>query len=441
MVDLAYQTWKKQGASERLKIVKAEGCYFYDESGKRYFDMSSQLMCSNLGHQNRAVIEAIKKQAEQLMYVAPGFNTEIKEKAAKALKEVMPGKLERFFFSTSGTEANEAAIKIARLYKFPDYKILSRYHSYHGSTASSISLTGDPRRYFAERARVKIEGIVFAPDPYCYRCPFGKEYPECDVECARYTEYIMKYEGNVAGFVFEPVVGTNGIIVPPKEYYQIVEEAAKERGILLIADEVMSGWGRTGEWFAVNHWGMEPDIITTAKGSTGAYMPLGITATTKEIYEFFEENFFAHGHTYSDHPMSLAPIPAVIEEYRRMNLIERARTMGDYISKRLKDMMDDHPSIGDVRGIGMFWAVEFVKNRETKEPFMTREYFLEGRTSITSEISKAAMEKGVYVIGPGWGNHLIIAPPLIAKKEELEEAFDVLDEVIKIADKEVEQKS
>lgn len=430
-----YQTWKKQGVGKPLKVVKAEGCYFYDSNGKRYFDMSSQLMCSNLGHQNKAVIEAIKKQAEKLMYIAPSFDCDIKEEAVKALLEVMPEGLNKFFFSTSGTEANEAAIKMTRTYKFPKYKIISRYHSYHGSTASSISITGDPRRYFAEHARCTIDGIIFAPDPYCYRCPFGKEYPKCDVECARYIEYMIKNEGHVAGFIFEPVVGTNGIIVPPKEYYDIVKEIAEKWDILLIADEVMSGWGRTGEWFAVNHWNLKPDIITTAKGSTGAYMPLGITATTQEIYEFFEEHFFAHGHTYSDHPMSLAPIPAVVSEYKRLNLLEHVKKMEKFISKRLNEMKEEHKSIGDVRGIGMFWAIEFVKNRETKEPFTTRKDFMDGKPSIVGELSKAAMERGVYVIGPGWGNHLIIAPPLIATEKELDEAFDVLDEVIEMADK------
>ncbi len=433
-----YWTWKKQKGFTPLKIVGAEGCYFYDSNGKRYFDMSSQLMCSNLGHQNKAVIEAIKKQAEKLMYIAPEFGCDIKDEAVRALLEVMPEPLDQFFFSTSGTEANEAAIKIARTYKFPKYKIISRYHSYHGSTASSISITGDPRRYFAEYAQCTIDGIVFAPDPYCYRCPFNGEYPECDVECARYLEYIIKNEGNVAAFIFEPVVGTNGILVPPKEYYDIVKEIAEKWEILLIADEVMSGWGRTGEWFAVDHWNLKPDILTTAKGSTGAYMPLGITATTSEIRSFFEERFFAHGHTYTGHPMTLAPIPAVISEYKRLNLLEHVRKMEKFISKRLNEMKEEHKSIGDVRGIGMFWAIEFVKNRDTREPFATRETFMNGKPSVVSEISKAAMGKGVYVIGPGWGNHLIIAPPLIATEKELGEAFDVLDEVIEIADEKAE---
>ncbi len=433
-----YQTWKKQGGKV-IKIIRAEGVYFYDESGKRYFDMSSQLMCSNLGHQNEAVISAIKKQAESLMYISPSFHCEIKEKVVEALLKVMPKGLEYYFFSTSGTEANEAAIKMTRMFKAPKYKIISRYHSYHGSTATSITLTGDPRRYFSEEARCTVEGIIYAPDPYCYRCPFGKTYPGCDIECARYIEYILENDHLVAGFIFEPVVGTNGIIVPPKEYYEIVKEIARKWDLILIADEVMTGWGRTGEWFAVNHWNLCPDILTTAKGATGAYMPLGITATSERFYKFFEGKLFAHGHTYSDHPMSLAPLPVVVEEYERLNLLSHVKEMESYLKERLSKMKEEHPSVGDVRGIGMFWAIEFVKNKETKEPLVTRREFMEGKVSLVSEICKLAFGKGVYLMGPPWGNHIIIAPPLITRKEELEEALNVLDEVIEWVDNKIKE--
>ncbi len=429
-----YLNWKKQGAARPLKIVKAEGCYFWDSEGRRYFDLSSQpsqLICVNLGHQNRAVIEAIKRQAEELMYVAPNFDCEVKERAVKALLEVMPPGLNRFFFSTSGTEANEAAIKIARLYKFPRFKIISRYYSYHGATACSITLTGDPRRYWAELVRCTMDGVVYAPDPYCYHCPFNcRGYPDCDLECARYLEYMVRNDYNVCAFIFEPVVGTNGVIVPPPDYFRIVKEIAEKYDILLIDDEVMSGWGRTGEWFAINHWGIVPDILTTAKGSTNACMPLGITATREEIYEFFVDRFFPHGHTYSAHPMCLAPVPAVVEEFERLNLLDHVKHVSRYLEKRLNEMKEEHRSIGDVRGIGMFWAIEFVKNKETKEPFIYRSDFVYGKVSAVAELCRKALEKGVYVTGPKWGNHIIIAPPLIATEKELEEALAILDEVI-----------
>jgi taurine--2-oxoglutarate transaminase len=282
-----YGTWRFQSGWKPLHIVDAEGCYFTDSSGRRYLDFSSQLMCSNLGHKNKAVIDAICRQARTLPYVAPSFATDTRAELSELLLKVLPPRLEKFFFSTSGTEANEAAIKLARLYT-GKYKIISRYRSYHGSTAGSIAATGDFRRWAAEPAG-KIDGVIFGPDAYCYRCPLEKTYPECGIACADYIEYMAKHENNVAAILVEPIVGTNGVIVPPDDYLPRLREISEKLGILLICDEVMSGWGRTGEWFAVNHWkNVRPDILTTAKGITGAYIPLGLTATTKEIANYFE---------------------------------------------------------------------------------------------------------------------------------------------------------
>jgi len=242
----------------------------------------------------------IAEQASLLPYIAPSFTCDIRARATKSLLEVLPEGLEKLFFSTSGTEANEAAIKIARFYT-KKYKIISRYTSYHGSTAASIAATGDFKKVYAEPAG-KIEGVVFAPDAYCYRCPLGLNYPDCGIACADYIEYMIEHENNVAAVIVEPVVGTNGVIVPPDEYLPRLREITEKNGVLLIADEVMSGWGRTGEWFAVDNWKVKPDILTTAKGVTGAYMPLGVTATTREIAEYFEDNYFAHGPYVEAHP-------------------------------------------------------------------------------------------------------------------------------------------
>ena len=276
-----YGTWKPQKAWKNpLYIVDAEGVYMYDSDNKRYLDFASQLMCTNLGHKNKVIIEAIIKQAEKMPYIAPMFAQEALENAIQALVSVLPDNLVKYFFSTSGTEANEAALKIIRQYMAPNYKVISRYRSYHGSTIAGNSLTGDPRRWYAERARCTVEGVCFAPDVYCYRCPFQLKYPECNVVCAEYIDYMIKEEGNVAALIIEPIVGTNGRIIPPPEYLPRLRKICDENNILLVAEEVMSGWYRTGPAFAIQNWNVSPDILTTAKGCTNAYTPVGLTATT-----------------------------------------------------------------------------------------------------------------------------------------------------------------
>ena len=439
IVEHTYGTWRAQKYWKTpFFIAKAEGVYFWDHTGKRYLDFSSQLMCTNLGHGNKAIIDAICEQARKLPYVAPGFIEETKAKAIYALLEVMPKGLEVFFFSTSGTEANEAAVKIARLYfeKEGKYKVISHYHSYHGATAVSITLTGDPRRWWAERARTTIPGVRHAPDPYCYRCPFGLKYPECDLTCARYLDYMVKEEGNVAAVLFEPVVGTNGIIVPPKEYYKIVREVCSENNVLFITDEVMCGWYRTGKPFAIEHWGVTPDILTTAKGATSAYIPLGITATTKEIRDYFEENVFSHGHTYAHHPLALAAVPAAVKEYRKLFESGKPQQVSEYLGKRLYELAEEHPCVGDVRGLGHFWGLEIVKNRKTKKPFNVKaDKFV--KPLMNDKIAAEAMKRGLYVVS--WYIQLLIAPPLIITKEQVDEGIEILDEALKVADKEAER--
>jgi taurine--2-oxoglutarate transaminase len=433
-----FGTWRRQELwKEPLLIEDAEGVYFFDVRGKRYLDFSSQMMCSNLGHKNPVIIEAIQKQAEKLSYVAPGFTSQATYNALQALRSVVPANLEKFFFSTSGTEANEAALKIVRQYKAPKYKILSRYRSYHGATPGSITLTGDPRRILAEAARSTIDGVRFAPDAYCYRCPFGLTYLECDIQCARYVDYMIKEEGNVAAIIVEPVVGTNGRIVPPPEYFPILRTICDENEVLLIADEVMSGWFRTGTAFAMEHWGVEPDILTTAKGCTGAYTPVGVTVTTKKIADFFEQETLDHGHTYAYHALTLSAIPATVSEYQRLMASGLPQKVSSYLKDRLYELGDRHPSIGDVRGIGHFFALELVKNRSTKEPFNVKADRFSRKSMMTSQVSADAMKKGLYVVA--WYDALIIAPPLIITEAEVNEAMEILDQSLKIADRETEK--
>lgn len=365
-----YRTWGFQKNWKPLHVVDAEGCHFIDSTGRRYLDFSSQLMCVSLGYKNQAVIKSIEEQARSLPYIGPGFATDVRAELSMQLLDVLPPGLEKFFFTTSGTDANEAAFKIARMVTGKT-KIISRYRSYHGSTMGSIAATGDMRRWAMEPVG-KIPGVIFAPEVNCYKCPLKHTYPDCGIACVEYIEHMIENESDVAAVIIEPVVGTNGILIPPDEYLPRLREICDKYEVLLIADEVMSGWGRTGAWFAVDHWKVKPDILTTAKGITSAYMPLGLCATTKKVADYFEDHYFSHGHTYEAHPITLAPAVAAINELKRLNLIERANEMGAYLGDKLNALKAKHRSIGDVRGIGLFWAVELVKDQITKEPFNTK---------------------------------------------------------------------
>ncbi len=426
-----YGTWRYQKGWKPLHVTKAEGCYFWDKSGKRYLDLSAQLMCSNLGHQNPAIVEAICKQARDLAFISPAFTCDIRAEVALKLLEVMPKGLEKFFFATSGTEANEAAIKTARMFT-GKHKIIARYTSYHGATAASIAATGDLRRWFAEPTQSAVPGILHAPEANCYRCPMKHTYPQCGVACADYVAHMIEQEHNVAAVMLEPIVGTNGVLIPPREYLPKIAKIAKDRGVLLIADEVMSGWGRTGEWFAVDHYGVVPDILVTAKGITNAMAPLGVMATSREIGAFFDDHYFAHGHTYEAHPLTLAPAIAAIDEYRRLDLLNRAKIQGEKFGAKLRELAAKHPSIGDVRGIGLFWALDLVKDRNTKQPFNTPEEKANRKLLVVDEVTADLMKRGVFAMG--WVSHLVLAPPLIIDDAQLDEAVAALDASLAIAD-------
>jgi taurine--2-oxoglutarate transaminase len=429
-----YGTWRPQRGWKPLHVTKAEGVYFWDASGKRYLDLSSQLVCTNLGHQNQAVIDAICAQAKELAFISPAHTCDVRANLALKLLEVLPKGLDKFFYATSGTEANEAAIKIARMYT-GKHKIIARYTSYHGSTAGSIAMTGDMRRWFVEPTG-KIPGVIFGPETNCYRCPLGRQYPSCETACADYLAYMIDHDENVAAIIVEPVVGTNGVLVPPPDYMPKLAALAKKRGVLLIADEVMTGWGRTGKWFAMDHWGVTPDILCTAKGITNAMVPLGLVATSRAIADHFEDNFFAHGHTYEAHPLTLAPALAAIDEYRRLDLINRAATMGEVLGNKLKKLAEKHPSVGDVRGMGMFWALDLVKNRTTKEPFNVPQDKYNKKPLVVDQVTAECTKRGVSVMG--WVSHLVVAPPLIIEESQMDEGIAALDAALSIADAKVE---
>jgi taurine--2-oxoglutarate transaminase len=427
---LNYGTWRFQKNWAPMSVTGADGCYFTDSNGKSYLDFSSQLMCVNLGHGNKAVIAALEEQARTLPYAAPGYATEVRVQLSRLLLEVLPEGLTKFFFATSGTEANEAAMKIARLYTGRS-KIVSRYRSYHGSTMASIAVTGDPRRWAAEPS-AKGANVVFGPEVNCYKCPLKHSYPSCGVACVDYMEHIVANENDVAAIIVEPIVGTNGVLIPPPEYFPRLREICDRHGVLLIADEVMSGWGRTGRWFAMDHWDVKPDILVTAKGITSAYAPLGVCATTAKIAEFFDEHFFAHGHTYEAHPMTLAPAVATIREMQRLGLVARANEMGAYLGERLSLLQNSHPSVGDVRGLGLFWAVDLVRNRERKEPLNSMRDKVSGMATTVDRVAGEMLKRGVAI--QAWISHLVIAPPLIITHEEIDRGIVALDAALEIAD-------
>jgi taurine--2-oxoglutarate transaminase len=429
-----YGTWRFQKGWKPLHIADAEGCWFTDGAGKRYLDFSSQLMCVNLGHKNKRVIESIAEQARELAYAAPGYTTRSRARLSLKLLEVLPAGLNKFFFTTGGAEVNEAAFKIARMFTGKN-KIISRYRSYHGSTTAAIAATGDPRRWAMEPGG-KGSGFVFAPETNCYNCPIKHTYPGCNIACADYIEHMIRNESDVAALIVEPIVGTNGVLVPPPEYFPRIREICDRYNVLLIGDEVMTGWGRTGKWFAEQHWGVTPDILVTAKGITSAYVPLGLCATTTKIADYFEDHYFSHGHTYEAHPMTLGPAVATIEEMQRLKLVERAAELEPYVRQKLEALKARHPSVGDVRGLGLFFAVDLVKSRATKQPFNTMRDKVEGKPLLVDQIAAKMIAQGVSI--QAWLSHFVIAPPLIVTKEELDHGIAALDEHLTIADALVE---
>lgn len=418
-------SWSVNEGLDPKVIRGVDGVYMVDADGKRILDFSSQLKCVNAGHGNQRIIKAIEEQIKELCYVGPGFAYETRSKLGKALAEVTPGDLNRFFFTLAGAESNDNAIKMARAYT-KKYKILSYYVSYHGATYGAITLTGDPRRPPVEPG---IPGVVHVLNPYCYRCPFKLTYPSCDLHCAEHVAEVIRYEiaDTVAGLILETVIGGSGVIIPPDGYLQRLREISDEYNILLITDEVMAGFGRTGKWFAVEHWDVVPDLLTMAKGLTSSYIPMGAVAISEKVASALSREMLYCGLTYSGHPVSCAAALATIATYREENLIENSRLLGEIVKAEFEKMKEKHPCVGDARSIGLFGCLELVKSKKTKEPLVP--YNAMGQSgAITKEINKRLMAKGVYA--PARWMLMFVAPPLSITEDQLREGLSATDEVL-----------
>ena len=428
----SFWTWSAQGKVAPIPVTHAKGVYFWDVEGKRYLDFNSMTMCVNIGHGDQRVIDAIVEQARQLPYAGPSMATKPRAILGKLLAEITPGDLNRFLFTLGGADANENAIKLARAYT-GKHKILARYRSYHGASAGAMAVTGDPRRVAWEPNLMT--GVVHFLDPYRYRSTFHRtnaNITEADFcqDYLNHLEEIILYEGQetIAAILLETVTGANGVIVPPEGYLQGVRALCDKFGILLIADEVMSGFGRTGKWFAVEHWNVVPDLMTMAKGLTSAYAPLGAVAMRLKIAEFFNERVFQSGLTYTGHPLSLAAAIANIQVMQEDHLVEHASALGPVLRRKLTDLGEQHPSVGEVRSIGLFGIIELVRNRRTKEPMAP----FDASSSEMTAFRKYMLDHGVFLY-THWHTVLIV-PPLIITEEQLAEGFRILDEALSITD-------
>lgn len=430
-----FWTWSAQAKVNPIPITHAKGVYFWDTNGKRYLDFNSMTMCVNIGHGDERVINAIIEQAKTLPYAAPEMATKPRAVLGKLLSEITPGNLDHFLFTLGGADANENAIKLARGYT-GKHKILTRYRSYHGASAGAMALTGDPRRIPWEPNLMS--GVVHFLDPYRYRSTFHRKNPDISEsdftqDYINHLEEIIQYEGpeTIAAILLEPVTGTNGIIVPPEGYLQGVRYLCDKYHVLLIADEVMSGFGRTGKWFAVDNWNVVPDLMTMAKGLTSAYAPLGAVAMKPEISAAFNDVVYQGGLTYTAHPISLAAAIANIRVMQEDNIVEHTYAMGPILYRMLNDLGEQHPSIGEVRSIGLFGIIELVRNRKSKQPLTP----WNSSSPEMKALRKELLDKGLFVY-MHWHTILII-PPLIITEEQLTEGFDILDKALSTIDESI----
>ncbi len=425
------QSWSKQKGLNPIPIEKADGIYMWDFDGNRYTDMSSQLVNLNVGHGNREIIEAIKEQAEKYCFISPSYGAEPRAKLAKMIIDLLPDNMGKVFFTNGGADANENAIKMARMFTGRK-KVFSRYRSYHGSTFGAGNLTGEPRRYPLEPG---IPGFVKFFDPYMYRdnLPFATEDEYCNFYVSKLREQIV-YEGadNVAAIVLETITGSNGVIIPPKNYLKGVRKICDDYGIMMICDEVMTGFGRTGKMFGFENFDVKPDIVTFAKGVTCGYVQLGGVAVSKQIAEYFEDNVLQCGLTYSGHPLACAAGVACVEFYKNNNILDNVAKSGKRLGELLEDMKAKHKCVGDVRYIGLFSAVELVKSKDTREALVPYGSDTEG---VMKGIIGKLKEKGFMTYSHE--NMIIIAPPLIITEEQIEEELAKLDEVLATVDEQI----
>ena len=417
--------WAVQGAVDPIPVERAEGIYFYTPEGKRYIDFNSQLMSVNIGHSDPRVVKAIQEQAAKLCYVTPGgMTTEPRARLGAKLAELTPGDIDVFFFTNGGAESVENAFKIARAYT-GRYKILSRYRSYHGATAAAMAATGEPRSW----AQPPLPGMVHFTDWY-----HGVDREPDTAEVAvRNLEELVMLEGpqTIAAIIVESVTGTNGILIPPDGYMQGVRALCDKHGIVMIADEVMAGFGRTGEWFAINHWKVVPDIMTMAKGITSSYIPLGAVGMRRKIGDFFQDKMFPGGLTYSSHALACAAALATLAVYEEDDLINRAKRTGKVMAELMADLAKRHPSVGAARSIGLFGVIELIRNRKTKQPMAP----FNGTSPEMAALGKFFRQEGLFTF-VRW-NYFFTNPPLIITEEQLREAFGIIDRGLEITDKAV----
>jgi taurine--2-oxoglutarate transaminase len=430
-----FHSWSAQAALKPLVVTGGEGAWFFDETGKKYLDFSSQLINLNLGHQHPKMIAAIQEQAGKLATIAPGMATDARSTAARMIAERTPGDLNKIFFTNGGAEATENAMRMARLHT-GRHKVLSMYRSYHGATGGSIALTGDPRRWPSEPSVPP--GIIKFFGPYPYRSSFWSDSVEQESERAlEHLREVIMFEGpnTIAAIVLEPVVGTNGILVPPPGYLAGVRELCDANGIVMVCDEVMSGFGRCGEWFAVDAWEVTPDLITFAKGVNSGYVPLGGVAMNDEIAASFDTRVYPGGLTYSGHVLACASAVASMNIFEEEQILERSRHLGtEVFGPGLEELKAKHPSVGDVRGLGCFWAIELVKNRETKEMFVP---FNASGADAAPMVEVVTACKAAGLSPFAHFNRLHVTPPLVISDEDARLGLEIIDQALLLADKHV----
>jgi taurine--2-oxoglutarate transaminase len=427
-------SWSKQVGSNPIAVKNAKGVYLYDYDGKRYLDFSSGLMNVNIGHGNQRVTKAVAKQMQEVSYVTPSCVTKVRGELGKKLEEITPGNLKKTLFTVCGATAIENAIKLARLYT-GRHKIIAKYRAYHGASYGAMTAGGDPRKLASDSQQ--IPNIIHVEDPYCYRCPFGQPGPDqCNRECVQHVERVIQFEGaeNVAAILMEGESGSSGCIKYPPDYLPKIRQMCDKYGILLIADEVMSGFGRTGKWFGVDNFGVVPDMIATAKGITAGYLPLGALIVSDKIAAHYDDRPLMLGLTYSAHPVACAAGLETLKIYEDEKLIDNAAAMGQYVDKQVAKLMQKHPCIGDWRNTGLLGCLEIVKNRETKEP-MAPYNAKPNEMVVMNKVAAKLRELGMYTF-VRW-NFVFIAPPLSITKKQIDEGLSMISEALSIADEHV----
>ena len=424
-------SWTKQANLNPINASHAKGSYIYDRDGKKYLDFSSQLMNVNIGHGNQRITDAVAKQMKEVSYVFPGMATDVRGKLGKKIAEITPGNLTKTFFTLGGAEAIDNSIKLARMYT-GRHKIITHYRSYHGATYGAISAGGDPRRFPVDSQAVP--NIIHVENPYAYRCPWNSDsIEECGELALSHLERVIQFENpdSIAAILFEGESGSSGCIKYPPMYLKNVRKICDKYGILLIDDEVMSGFGRTGKMFGINHHDVTPDIMCLAKGLTSGYLPLGGMVVTDKIADYFNDNAFALGLTYSAHPTLCAAALENLNIIEDENLVEKAANMGTYLESEVAKLKDKHPSIGDFRNTGLLGCIELVKNRGTKEP-ITPWNAAPDQMEITNKMAAKIRDLGMFTF-VRW-NWIFIAPPLNVSKEEIDEGLKIISQAIAIAD-------